>query len=446
MSAPPTGVRAQEPTIFAVASGAGRAAIAVLRITGSAAKQAITALAGRVPAPRRASLATLRDPLSGEPLDDALVLWFPGPQSFTGEDAAELHLHGGRAVVQGVLDALGRLEGLRPAEAGEFTRRALRHGKLDLAAVEGLADLIEAETSAQRRLARRQLDGALGRWAEDLRGLLIEALAVAEGAIDFSDDDDLLGSFQREVWQQVSTARDRITAELLAGLRSERVRDGFVVAIAGAPNVGKSTLLNALAGREVAIVSVHAGTTRDPIEVGLDLGGYAVRLIDTAGLRETADPVEQEGVARARARAAAADLVLWLHDRPADPIRADVMGDAVVWTVATKIDAAQGPVEADFSISARSGAGLAELVEALATHVAAASVGAETGAVTRLRHRVSLRTAARHLDAALATDPAHLELIAEDLRAALAAVAGLTGPVDTEEVLGSIFARFCIGK
>ena len=445
MSAPPDpGVH--EPTIFAVASGAGRSAIAVLRITGSATKRVVTSLAGRVPAPRRASLATLRDPVSGEALDDALVLWFPGPQSFTGEDAAELHLHGGRAVVRGVLDALSRLEGLRPAEAGEFTRRALRHGKMDLAAVEGLADLIDAETDAQRRLARRQLDGALGRWAQGIRGMLIEALAVAEGAIDFAEDDDLMGSFQRDVGQQVWSARDRISAELLAGQHGERVREGFVVAIAGAPNVGKSTLLNVLAGREAAIVSVHAGTTRDPIEVDLDLGGYAVRLIDTAGLREASDPVEQEGIARARARATSADLVLWLHDHPIEPIRTDVTDGATIWTVATKIDAAPTAVAADFAISARSGAGVAQLLDALTDHVAAASVGAESGAVTRLRHRLSLQTAARHLDAALTVDPAHLELIAEDLRAALAALAPLTAPVDTEEVLGSIFARFCIGK
>ena len=435
-----------EPTIFAIASGAGRAAIAVLRITGSSARQAVEALAGRVPPPRRASLATLRDPVSGEPLDDALVLWFPGPWSFTGEDAAELHLHGGRAVVQGVLGALSHLDGLRPAMAGEFTRRALRSGKMDLAAVEGLADLIDAETDAQRRLARRQLEGGLGRWAADLRGALIGALAVAEGAIDFSEDDDLLGSFQQQVGQQVASARDSILAELLAGERSERIRDGFVVAIAGAPNVGKSTLLNALAGRDAAIVSIHAGTTRDPIEVDLDLGGYAVRLIDTAGLRETSDPVEQEGITRARARAAAADLVLWLHDRPADPVRPDVVDGVPVWTVATKIDATTLSARTDFAISARTGAGVAQLVGAMTEHVAEVSVGAESAGVTRLRHRASLQDAAEHLGSALASDPADLELIAEDLRAALAALATLTTPVDTEEVLGSIFARFCIGK
>ena len=435
-----------EPTIFAVASGTGRAAIAVLRITGISARHVVEALAGRVPAPRRASLATLRDPVSGEPLDDALVLWFPGPWSFTGEDAAELHLHGGRAVIQGVLDALSRFEGVRPAVAGEFTRRALRSGKMDLADVEGLADLIDAETAAQRRLARRQLDGGLGRWAEDIRGALVEALAVAEGAIDFSEDDDLLSSFQKDVKQQVSSTRDKILAELLAGERSERIRDGFVVAIAGAPNVGKSTLLNALAGRDAAIVSIHAGTTRDPIEVDLDLRGYAVRLIDTAGLRDTPDPVEQEGIARAKARAAAADLVLWLHDGPIGPVRTEVIGDVAVWTVATKIDAASISAQTDFAISAHTGEGVAQLVEALTEHVARVSVGGDSAGVTRLRHRVALREAADHLGAASRCDPGHLELIAEDLRAALAALADLTAPVDTEEVLGSIFARFCIGK
>jgi tRNA modification GTPase len=307
-------------TIFALSSGRPPAAIAVVRISGPGARLALETLAGRVPEPRRAALARLRDPLNGEPLDEALALWFPSPRSETGEDMAELQLHGGRAVTAAVLAALGRLPGFRPAEAGEFTRRAFEDGRLDLTAVEGLADLIGAETEAQRRQAFRQLKGLLGDRAETWRGRLIGALALVEAGIDFSDEGDVPQDLLTPALEIARALRDEISAVLAQAGRGERLRDGLVVAIAGPPNAGKSTLLNRIAKREAAIVSPFAGTTRDVIEVHLDLDGYPVTLLDTAGVRDTDDPVEQEGVRRARARAAAADLVLWVvsEDRPLD--------------------------------------------------------------------------------------------------------------------------------
>src|SRR6185436_3917939 len=312
-------------TIFALSSGRPPAAIAVVRISGPHAGAALKALIGRLPEPRQAALARVRDPGSGEAIDEALALWFPAPGSETGEDVAELQLHGGRAVIAAVLSALGRIDGLRAAEPGEFTRRAFENGKLDLTAVEGLADLIGAETEAQRRQAYRQLKGLLGQRAETWRTRLIEALALVEARIDFSDEADVPEDLIRPALKIVRELRDEI-AEVLAGAgRGERLREGLVVAIAGPPNAGKSTLLNRIARREVAIVSPVAGTTRDVIEVHLDLDGYPVTLLDTAGIRDSADPVEQEGVRRARARAAEADLVLWVQDTKDEHVRSGAM-------------------------------------------------------------------------------------------------------------------------
>ena len=302
------------PTIFALSSGRPPAAIAVIRISGPRARDALRVLGVKIPEPRRAALARLRDPVSNEIIDEGLALFFPGPRSETGEDVVELQLHGGRAVIAGVLEALERIEGLRPAEAGEFTRRAFENGKLDLTAVEGLADLVAAETEGQRRQAFRQMNGLLGGRAEEWRRKLIQALALIEARIDFSDEADVPEDL---VGPALGIAREmaaEIEAALADGCRGERLREGLVVAIAGPPNAGKSTLLNRIAQREAAIVSPQAGTTRDVIEVHLDLNGWPVTLLDTAGMRETGDPVEMEGVRRARARAAAADLVLWVVD------------------------------------------------------------------------------------------------------------------------------------
>ena len=297
---------------------------------------------GRMPEPRKATLARVRDPFTGETIDEALALWFPGPKSETGEDIAELQLHGGRAVIAGVVGALGKIEGLRPAEAGEFTRRAFENGRLDLTAVEGLADLIYAETEAQRRQAFRQLKGLLGDRAESWRKRLIEALALVEARIDFSDEADVPEDLIGPALRSAQLLRNEIESALAGAARGERLREGLIVAIAGPPNAGKSTLFNRIARREAAIVSPIAGTTRDVIEVHLDLDGYPVTVLDTAGIRESDDPVEQEGVNRARARAAEADLVLWVEEAGADrivhPETVKKDGGQEIWLVRNKVD------------------------------------------------------------------------------------------------------------
>src|SRR5256885_234265 len=325
-------------TIFALSSGRPPAAIAVVRVSGPQARAALEALC-KLPEARRAAPRRLRDS-GGAVLDEALVLWLPGPNTETAEDMAELHLHGGRAVVAAVLDALGKLPGLRPAEAGEFTRRAFENGRLDLTAVEGLADLVFAETEAQRAQAMRQYQGLLGKRAESWRQRLIGALALIEARIDFSDEADVPEDLIGPALHAARELLEEIEQTLRDAHRGERLREGLVVAIAGPPNAGKSSLLNRLARREAAIVSPYPGTTRDVIEVHLDLGGYPVTLLDTAGVRESEDPVEQEGVRRARARAEGADLVLWVVEAGEgggafSPGRSEIKKQ---WIVHNKID------------------------------------------------------------------------------------------------------------
>src|SRR5438874_7145213 len=303
----------RQQTIFALSSGRPPSAISIIRVSGHQAGALLASLAGKMPSPRVATRVTLRDP-DGRPIDDAVVLWFPGPASATGEDVAEFHVHGGRAVLASLFATLSALKNVRPAEPGEFTRRAFENGKLDLTEAEGLDDLIHADTDRQRRQALRQLKGLLGDRARDWRAQIIEASALIEAGIDFSDEGDVPAELITPALARIEMLLGQIQEVLAAQGQSERLREGLVVAIAGPPNVGKSTLMNQLARREVAIVSPHAGTTRDIIEVQLDLDGYPVTVIDTAGIRETDDPVEQEGVRRARARATEADLVLWLAD------------------------------------------------------------------------------------------------------------------------------------
>lgn len=420
--------------------------MAVIRISGPATTAVLWRMAGGLPEPRRAVLSTIVHPSTGAPLDRGLALWFPAPHSFTGEDCAELQVHGSRAVVAAVLEALGTLSGCRLAEPGEFTRRAFFSGKLDLAAVEGLADLIDAETEVQRKQALNQLDGALGRWVETLRSDLLDALAFAESAIDFADEGDIGTSSLGRAVALGSEIATKISCEVGRSPSDERIREGFAVALAGPPNAGKSTLLNALVKRDAAIVSPYPGTTRDPIAVDLDLGGYAVTLIDTAGIRDSTDPVEYEGIVRARTRAAAADLVLWVQEvteAPAPPKD----GFRLLWTVGTKADLSPAACQNhyDIVVSAFTGSGLDSLSARIQELVVHELVGGEAALVTRLRHRNALETAALALRRAetFASDP---ELVAEELRAANTSLGQITGRIDTEEVLGAIFARFCIGK
>jgi tRNA modification GTPase len=450
-------------TIFALSSGRPPAAIAVVRISGPRAGVALEKLIGRLPEPRKAALARVRDPASGEIIDEALALWFPAPRSETGEDVAELQLHGGHAVIAGVFDALSMIEGCRPAEAGEFTRRAFENGRLDLTEVEGLADLIAAETPAQRRLAFRQLKGLIGDRAEAWRRRLIEALALVEARIDFSDEADVPEDLLGPALYAAQQLRDEIAGVLADGRRGERLRDGLVVAIAGPPNAGKSTLLNRLARREAAIVSPYAGTTRDVIEVHLDLDGYPVTLLDTAGIRDSAEPVEQEGVRRARERAAAADLVLWVIDGSASGVAADEypknLGNAAIWLVRNKIDridaspwtgagkSENNEYEFTLSISALMGTGMEALTAALSNYAKTYFASTESAVITRARHRRALEETVAALDRALARDGANdEELIAEELRAAATTLGRLTGRVDVEDILDVIFRDFCIGK
>jgi tRNA modification GTPase len=438
-----------QDTIFAKASGAGQAAVAVLRLSGPRARDVLGALAGRVPAPRVASLRRLRCPLTGELLDQALVLWFPAPHSYTGEDTAELQLHGGAAVVVGVSEALVAL-GCRPAEPGEFTRRAFLHDKLDLTQAEAIADLIAAETAVQRRQALRQADGALARLYGDWTGRATRILAHQEAAIEF-EMDDLPSDVASRAHSEAAGLAAEITRHLDDGGRGERLRDGLSIAILGAPNAGKSSLLNALVGRDAAIVSAQAGTTRDVVECRLDLGGIPAVVADTAGLREARDDIEQEGIRRARRRGEEADLVLAIFAADAPPddetlARAAARPDAIL--VASKCDLAAPPPalagRSPLATSIRTGAGLAELRAALAQAAERRAGLADAPVLTRARHRAALTEAlARLAEADTAPLP---ELAAEAYRGAVMALGRLTGRVGVEDVLDIVFGDFCIGK
>ncbi len=475
-------------TMCALSTAPGRAGIAIVRISGPAAYGALQALCGgKVPASRTAALRKLRDPRTGEVLDRGLALWFPGPASFTGEDMAEFHLHGGRAVIAGVLDALGGL-GIRLAEPGEFTRRAFENGKLDLTEAEGLADLLNAGTAAQRRLALAQSGGALRDRYEAWRGRLLRAMAYVEASLDFSDEGDIAEGAFNSALPEVRALIAELGRALADGRRGEIVREGIQVAIVGAPNAGKSSLLNALAGREAAIVFDEPGTTRDIIEVSLDLDGYPFVVRDTAGLRETASAVEQEGIRRALAAVEDADVVLALIDASAPRPSPLPMGEGaplhsqrfvlrggtmdtpslLPWregqdegsdanrrtaiTVLNKIDllplkraeARDGVI----AISAKTGEGLDALKAALARFARESYDAGEPPLITRARHRQEIERARSALVSFLICAEAsdHAELAAEHLREAADALGRLTGRLDVEDVLGQIFSEFCIGK
>lgn len=442
-------------TIFALASGAGRAGVAVIRISGPSAGDALLALIAKgkkLPAPRHAVQADLYAAESNsegerEHIDSGLVLWFPGPKSFTGEDVVELHVHGGQAVLNALMTSLSALPGLRAAEAGEFSRRAFENGKMDLTAVEAIADLVDAETATQRRQALNQMGGALAQQYDGWRERLVKALAFAEANIDFSEE-DIPDDLREQSLAALRLLKGEVSAHLSDNRIGERIRGGFRIALTGAPNVGKSSLLNALVKRDAAIVSDIAGTTRDIIEVPLDLGGYSAVLIDTAGIRESTDAIEQEGVRRAEAQAEAADLRVHLIEATSSNAPPDADSKSLV--VLNKIDLVSAAPEGGFGISVKTGAGLDRLITEMTRRIAELAEGGNAVSVplTRARHRGHLVKCADALSRAIdgAETGAAEDLVAEDIRLAAQALGRITGRVDVEELLDNIFRDFCIGK
>lgn len=466
-------------TVFALSSGRGRAGVAVIRLSGPDAGAALCALTRKedLPPARLASLRSLYDPQNGDVIDQALVLYFPGPRSFTGEDVVELQVHAGPAVLSAVLEALALMPGLRPAEAGEFTRRAFQHGRMDLTEVEGLSDLLAAETAAQRRQALDQMGGSLGRLYQGWADGLTRSLAYLEAAIDFVDEEDIPDHVDREARETIADLIDAINAHLSDGHRGERLREGLRVAVLGAPNAGKSSLVNALAGRDVAIVTAQAGTTRDVIEIRLDLKGWPVLMADTAGLRETLDIIEQEGVARARAWSDEADLHLLVIDLAEGQIPAEII-DLITENsllVLNKYDLAgqasgnAGSAEEAFALlwantpgcserqpprplavlycAAKEEQGLAELCSAIETQAERMLSSAQEASgplLTRPRHRAALADCLHALERAGQAPLA--ELMVEEVRLAVRALGRITGRVDVEDLLDVIFRDFCIGK
>lgn len=446
-------------TIFAVSSGALPSGVAVVRLSGPSACSVVQALCGFVPEPRTAVLRKLRDPSDGDIIDQALILFFAGPASFTGEDVIELQCHGGRAVVARLLNVLSCQQGLRPAEAGEFTRRAFDNGKLDLTEVEGLSDLIAAETEVQRRQAMRQMDGALGRIYMGWRQRLIQLRAMVEADFDFADEDDIPESVADKVWSDAEKLALEITDHLARSKNAERLRSGLLVVLLGAPNAGKSSLLNAIAGREVAIVTEEAGTTRDIIEVHLDLDGYPMTLVDTAGLRKTDGRIEQEGIRRAWEKSRSADLILWAMEPggllPDDPSISDdyqIDHDVPLWIVHTKADLETLPkrdsseIVQEITCSVVQTTGMNTLLTRLTRFARETIVVDGAALATRQRHRHYLMQSVAALTQSVSRSELPAELRAEELRLAADALGRITGRIDVEDLLDVIFREFCIGK
>lgn len=432
-------------TIFALATPPGRGAIAILRLSGPGVHKALVELGARGLRPRTAHVRNLY--FEDSPLDQALVLWFPGPGSYTGEDMAELHLHGGRAVVEGVSQALLKL-GLQPAEPGEFSRRAFENGRMDLAQAEAVADLVDAETNAQSRQALGQLGGALSQLYADFRAQLLTALALVEAEIDFPDE-EVPDALAQKAGPILETLADKLRLALNDSGRGERVREGYRIVLIGEPNAGKSSLFNALVEREAAIVTAIPGTTRDVLDAQLIMGGYAVSLSDTAGLRVSEDVVEAEGVRRAQARAEAAELRIWVM-APGDPKgeaeRFSRVGDLVVQTK-SDLGMADAPNGFDaLPLSLPSGQGLSDIVDWIKRRVARDLVGADFPAVTRARHRRRLAEAHAAVEASIPRLVSEPELAGDDLRRAALALGRVTGEIGVEDVLGEVFSMFCIGK
>ncbi|CTQ56996.1 tRNA modification GTPase MnmE [Roseibium album] len=446
-------------TIFALSSGAVPSGVAVVRVSGPKTKEIVEALCGRAPVPRQAVVSKLRDPEFKETIDEAIVLFFKGPASFTGEDVAEFQCHGGRAVVSKLLSVLGQFEDCRPADPGEFTRRAFDGGRMDLTEVEGLGDLIAAETESQRKQAVRQMGGALGELYEDWRKRLIHMRAMIEADFDFADEEDVPGSVADQVWLEASSLHAEIGDHLERSKSGERLRSGLQVVLMGAPNAGKSSLLNAIAGRDVAIVTEEAGTTRDVIEVHLDLAGYPVTLVDTAGLRQAEGLIEREGIRRAEARGHEADLILWAvepdgaeNSDTSSGLPEELRSKVPVWTVRTKSDLVTPPKQdssgtiQEIASSTKNVEGIEQLFSALTRFAAETISLSETPLATRARHRHYLVECLTGLGGAVNSDHLPTELRAEDLRRAADALGRITGRIDVEDLLDVIFRDFCIGK
>lgn len=438
-------------TIFALSSGHPPAGVAVIRISGPGVLVGLETMVGGIPSPRTVKLTEIRDRL-GLLLDRGLVLFFPNPQSFTGEDVAEFQLHGSRATVAAVLSALAGLEGFRQAEPGEFTKRAFENGRIDLTEVEGLSDLIRAETEAQRMQALSQAEGALRSLYEEWANRLTHARAMIEAELDFSDEEDVPGSLTDRIWPDIAKLSEELADHLDNAGIGEIIRDGFRVALIGAPNAGKSSLLNCLAKRDVAIVSDIPGTTRDVIEVRLDIGGHMVLLQDTAGLRESADILETEGISRTHESVKKADLVLILVDptSSSEDEFAPLSISAPMIKVWTKLDltpfSVKPRIRSGVQISSKSGAGIVELVELIGEHLAARAKSPEVTLPTRERHVMLLKACMVHLTSALDGISAPIEVRAEYLRLAASELGRITGTVDVEDLLEVIFSEFCVGK
>ena len=437
-------------TIYALSSGALPSGVAVIRLSGPASRTAAEALVGPIPEPRIAALRSFRDS-SGTLLDRGLVLHFPGPASFTGEDCVELHLHGGRATVAAVLTCLKALKGLRQADAGEFSRRAFQNGKLDLTAAEGLSDLIAAQTEMQRRLALEHAEGGVAALYASWSKRLTFARAMIEAELDFADEDDVPGSVSETIWSDMKVLREELADHTQMARAGEVVRDGLKVVIAGAPNVGKSSLINYLARRELAIVTDVPGTTRDILTIDIDLDGYVVHFYDTAGLRETEELVEIEGIRRAQKAMQDADLVLWVREAGSDKDSGEFVKELTVPVIAVRSKADLADVnnvaDGSFAISTRSGQGVSELLDAIKGYLPDLAGHGGLAVPSRERHREELTACLQSIDEALQKSTAGgLEIAAEHLRQASLALGRLTGQVDLEALLDVIFSEFCVGK